>query len=188
MANLDLGLIGNCSISALVDQKARIVWCCLPRFDGDPVFHQLLGSSSGDSGDGAFAIELVGFESSEQTYLPNTAILKTVLHGESGSVEVTDFIPRFYRRNRPFRPQTLIRRVAVKEGRPRIRIRMRPRFKYGEFRPVLTSASNHVRYCGLDMTLPYDDRCPDRLHSPGNGVQPSRADQFRSRSRRDPDR
>ena len=29
--NLDLGLIGNCSISALVDKEARIVWCCLPR-------------------------------------------------------------------------------------------------------------------------------------------------------------
>ena len=38
-ASLDLGLIGNCSVSALVDAKARIVWCCLPRFDGDPVFH-----------------------------------------------------------------------------------------------------------------------------------------------------
>ena len=153
MANLDLGLIGNCSISALVDRKARIVWCCLPRFDGDPVFHQLLGSSSGDPGDGAFAIELVDFKSSEQAYIPNTAILRTVLHGESGSVEVTDFIPRFYRRNRPFRPQTLIRSVVVKQGRPRIRIRMRPRFKYGEFEPALTSASNHIRYCGPDMTL-----------------------------------
>ena len=151
--NLDLGLIGNCSISALVDKEARIVWCCLPRFDGDPVFHQLLGSASRDPGDGAFAIELVGLKGSEQTYLPNTAILKTILHGESGSIEVTDFIPRFYTRNRPFRPQTLIRRVRVTEGRPRIRIKMRPRFKYGEVAPSVTSGSNHIRYCGPDMTL-----------------------------------
>ncbi len=153
MANLDLGLIGNCSISALVDKQARIVWCCLPRFDGDPIFHQLLGSASRDPSDGAFTIELLGFKSSEQEYVPNTAILKTVLHGESGSIEVTDFIPRFYSRNRPFRPQTLIRRVAVKDGRPRIHIKMRPRFKYGEVRPSLTSASNHIRYVGPDMTL-----------------------------------
>ena len=151
--NLDLGLIGNCSISALVDKEARLVWCCLPRFDGDPVFHQLLGSASRDPGDGAFAIELEGFKSSEQTYLPNTAILKTILHGESGSIEVTDFIPRFYTRNRPFRPQTLIRRVRVTEGSPRIRIKMRPRFKYGEVAPSVTSGSNHIRYCGPDMTL-----------------------------------
>ncbi len=153
MGNLDLGLIGNCAISALVDKKARIVWNCLPRFDGDPVFHQLLGSSSRDPDDGVFAIELVGLKASEQAYVPNTAILKTVLHGESGSVEVTDFIPRFYTRNRPFRPQTLIRRIAVVDGRPRIRIKIRPRFRYGEFAPSLTSGSNHIRYCGPDMTL-----------------------------------
>jgi GH15 family glucan-1,4-alpha-glucosidase len=153
MGNLDLGLIGNCSISALVDKEARIVWCCLPRFDGDPVFHQLLGSVSGDPSDGAMSVELVGFKASEQVYLPNTAILKTVLHGESGSIEVTDFIPRFYTRNRPFRPQTLIRRIEVKDGRPRIRIIVRPRFRYGECCPSITSGSNHIRYCGPDTTL-----------------------------------
>ena len=151
--NLNLGLIGNCSISALVDEQARIVWCCLPRFDGDPIFHQLLGSASRDPSDGAFAIELLDFKASEQTYLPNTAILKTVLHGESGSIEVADFIPRFYTRNRPFRPQTLIRRVRVVEGRPQLRIKIRPRFKYGEVAPSVTSGSNHIRYCGPDMTL-----------------------------------
>ncbi|MGA7326683.1 MAG: glycoside hydrolase family 15 protein [Rhodomicrobium sp.] len=153
MGNLDLGLIGNCSIAALVDKNAKIVWCCLPRFDGDPVFHQLLGSPSGDSGDGAFSIELEGFKSSEQSYVPNTAILKTILHGESGSVEVTDFVPRFYTRNRPFRPQTLVRRVAVKHGRPRIRVKLRPRFNYGKNAPTRTFGSNHIRYAGPETTL-----------------------------------
>jgi GH15 family glucan-1,4-alpha-glucosidase len=153
MGNLDLGLIGNCSIGALVDKRARIVWCCLPRFDGDPVFHQLLGSASGNPDDGAFSIELEGYKASEQRYVPNTAILKTILHGESGSIEITDFIPRFYSRNRPFRPQTLIRVVCVKDGRPRIRIRLRPRFNYGEAAPSLTYGSNHIRYIGPEMTL-----------------------------------
>ncbi|MBL8308487.1 MAG: hypothetical protein JNM33_17470, partial [Rubrivivax sp.] len=27
-ASLDLALVGNCAISALVDRQARIVWCC----------------------------------------------------------------------------------------------------------------------------------------------------------------
>ena len=153
MGNLDLGLIGNCGIGALVDKRAKIVWCCLPRYDGDPVFHQLMGSSSGNPDDGAFAIELSDFKTSDQFYVRNTAILKTVLHGESGSVEVTDYIPRFYTRNRPFRPQTLIRRVSVKDGRPRIRIKLRPRFNYGQAGPSMTSGSNHIRYIGPDMTL-----------------------------------
>ncbi len=153
MGNLDLGLIGNCSIAALVDKNAKLVWCCLPRFDGDPIFHQLLGSPSGDPDDGAFSIELAGFKSSEQFYVPNTAILKTLLHGESGSIEVTDFIPRFYTRNRPFRPQTLIRRVAVKHGRPRIRVKLRPRFNYGKNAPTITFGSNHIRYVGPQTAL-----------------------------------
>lgn len=46
--SLDLAMIGNCSFAALVDRMARIVWCCLPRFDGDPVFHSLLGTRGGD--------------------------------------------------------------------------------------------------------------------------------------------
>jgi GH15 family glucan-1,4-alpha-glucosidase len=153
MGNLDLGLIGNCSIGALVDRKARIVWCCMPRFDGDPIFHQLLGSDSGDPDDGAFAIELVGYKASEQAYVPNTAILKTVLHGDGGSIEITDFIPRFYTRNRPFRPQTLIRKVAVRDGKPRIRIKLKPRFNYGAIEPKVTFGSNHIRYIGPETTL-----------------------------------
>ena len=40
---LDGGVIGNCSFGALIDPRGRICWACLPHFDGDPVFHSLLG-------------------------------------------------------------------------------------------------------------------------------------------------
>ncbi len=39
---MGFGLIGNLAISALVDDEARIVWSCFPRFDGDPIFCRLL--------------------------------------------------------------------------------------------------------------------------------------------------
>ena len=42
MADLNLAVIGNSIVAALVDRRARIVWYCLPRFDGDPVFSSLL--------------------------------------------------------------------------------------------------------------------------------------------------
>lgn len=151
--NLDLGLIGNCAIGALIDSKGKLVWCCLPRFDSDAVFHALLGSPTGDPHDGAFSIELVDFKEAEQTYVPNTAILKTILHGESGSIEITDLVPRFHWRDRAFRPQTIIRRVRPLNGSPRIRIRLRPRFRYGSVAPTLTWGSNHIRYVGPDLTL-----------------------------------
>jgi GH15 family glucan-1,4-alpha-glucosidase len=153
VSNLDLGIIGNCAIAALVDKTARINWCCLPRFDGDPVFHSLLGAPREAPDGGVFAIELEDFVSSEQSYVHNTAILKTVLHGRSGSVQVIDFVPRFYWRDRAFRPQMLIRRIIPVSGSPRVRIRVKPRFDYGRLEPAVTSGSNHVRYVGPKFTL-----------------------------------
>ena len=36
--DLDLGVIGNSEVAALIDTEGTIVWACLPRLDGDPVF------------------------------------------------------------------------------------------------------------------------------------------------------
>ena len=41
-SSLELGPIGNCQVSALIDERGRMVWACVPRFDGDPVFCALL--------------------------------------------------------------------------------------------------------------------------------------------------
>lgn len=153
MSNLDLGIIGNCGIAALVDKKANVVWCCLPRFDKDPVFHSLLGSPKQAPGEGMFSIEMEDFVSSEQVYLPNTALLKTTLHGRSGSVQIIDFIPRFYWRDRAFRPQMLIRRIMPISGSPRVRIRVKPRFEYGNIAPNVTFGSNHIRYAGPKFAI-----------------------------------
>jgi GH15 family glucan-1,4-alpha-glucosidase len=153
VSTLDLGIIGNCCIAALVDRQANIVWSCMPRLDKDPVFHSLLGTPKDAPGEGVFAIELEDFVSSEQSYIPNTAILKTVLHGSSGSIEITDFVPRFEWRDRNFRPQMIVRRIAPAGGTPRVRIRVKPRFDYGKVAPVLTYGSNHIRYVGPSMIL-----------------------------------
>ena len=44
LRDLDLGVIGNCEVAALIDSDATVVWGCLPRVDGDPVFCALLDS------------------------------------------------------------------------------------------------------------------------------------------------
>jgi hypothetical protein len=41
-SSVDLAVIGNSRIDALIDARASIVWKCVPRFDGDPVFCALL--------------------------------------------------------------------------------------------------------------------------------------------------
>ena len=153
MTDLALGIIGNCSTNALVDERARIVWWCLPRPDGDPVFHSLLGTE-GNEGDGTFAIEIEDFHHSEQEYINNTAVLRTRLYSTDGSaVEIDDFAPRFLSRGRVFRPAQIVRRIKPVSGRPRIRIVLRPRFSWGSQRPHITSGSNHVRYLSDQILL-----------------------------------
>ena len=57
MSSLELGVIGNQTVAALIDDTACINWLCLPRLDGEPVFNSLVG------GCGDFTIELEGYKS-----------------------------------------------------------------------------------------------------------------------------
>ncbi len=141
---MNYGLIGNCAISALVDDEARIVWSCFPRFDGDPIFCRLLDD---DNERGFFGIELEDRVGIEQAYVENTAMLETVMRDSKGNgIKITDFAPRFELYGRMFHPTTLIRLVEPMGEGPRIRIRCRPLYTYGEQLPVITRGSNHIRY------------------------------------------
>ncbi len=96
MRNLDLALIGNGRIGALLDATGTIVWCCFPRFDGDPKFYALLNDGTDRTTEGLWAVDLINFVRSEQSYETNTAVLTTRLHDNSGGiVELTDCVPRF---------------------------------------------------------------------------------------------
>jgi GH15 family glucan-1,4-alpha-glucosidase len=145
---LDLALIGNCSISALVDRRGTVVWSCMPRFDGDPVFHALLAPRApGAEAQAAFEVELEGVVRTEQVYEPGTAVLRTRLHDARGEgVEIVDFCPRFMNRDRMFRPAQIVRRVRPLVGHPRIRIRVRPRGEWGAAAAEVTRGSNHLRF------------------------------------------
>ncbi|MFJ2986470.1 glycoside hydrolase family 15 protein [Collimonas sp. NPDC087041] len=157
-STLDLGVVGNCSFSALIDKLGRIVWCCLPRFDGDPVFNALLDPSENGS---LWSFELENFSHSEQWYEPNTAVLHTRLYDTLGQgVEITDFAPRFLSRARYFHPLTLVRRVQPLAGAPRLRILLRPKFDWGRVPPIITRGSNHVRYIGPQQTLRLNTDAP----------------------------
>jgi GH15 family glucan-1,4-alpha-glucosidase len=157
-STLQVGMIGNCAYSALIDQQARIVWCCLPRFDGDPVFNAILDPSENGS---LWSFELEDYERSEQHYEPNTAVLRTRLYDRKGQgIEVTDFAPRFWNRGRMFRPLTLIRRVKVLSGSPRMRVLLRPRFDWGRAKPAVTQGSTHIRFVSGNNTLRINTDAP----------------------------
>ena len=160
MSQLDLGILGNGSFSALVDDHGRIVWCCLPRFDGDPVFSSLL-AGEGEPEHGFFDVVLEGCVSSEQRYLRNTAILVTTLRdGQGGAIEITDHAPRFRDRQRIYRPLMTVRQVRPVAGDPRVQVRLRPATNYGARRAPTTHGSNHIRYVLDDTTIRLTTNAP----------------------------
>ncbi|NLZ41331.1 MAG: glycoside hydrolase family 15 protein, partial [Comamonadaceae bacterium] len=160
-ASLELAVIGNCTVGALVDALGRIVWCCMPRPDSAPVFDALLQSADGLPEDGAWSVELEGLARHEQAYDAGTAVLRTRLWDANGQgVEIVDFAPRFVTRERAFRPAQLVRRIRPLGGRPRVRIVVRPRADWGAGEPVITRGSHHLRYVMPGLTLRLNSSAP----------------------------
>jgi GH15 family glucan-1,4-alpha-glucosidase len=141
MSTLELGIIGNGTVAALVDPSATVQWMCLPRLDGEPVFNTLLG------GEGRFAIALADQVSAEQTYERNTAVLETILTAADGSaIKITDFAPRFVDRGRVFRPTSIVRRITPLKGMPRITVYLRAQTGQGERAIIRRRGVSHIRF------------------------------------------
>jgi GH15 family glucan-1,4-alpha-glucosidase len=152
MLGLNLAVVGNCAIASLVGREGRHVWYCFPRLDGDPIFCSLLGGK--ESEHGFMDVQVHDAQSTTQTYVPNTPVLETVITDKTGAkLKMIDFAPRFERYGRTFRPPMLVRRLIPLQGRPRLRVRMRPRFNYGTVVGAVNVGSNHLRYVGPNSTL-----------------------------------
>jgi len=152
-SSLDLGVIGNCQISALIDKEGRYVWMCLPRPDGDPVFCSLLRNDPPEAERGCFAVRVRDQAGAEQRYERNTAVLETVLTGADGSrVRILDFCPRFRQYGRNFRPVMAVRIVEPVAGLPLVRVHLRPTEDYGAREATPQVGSHHLRYQAAGMT------------------------------------
>ena len=150
--SLDIAVIGNSNIAALVDRSGSIVWACWPRIDGDPVFCSLLAGNAPDSG--FFSIAFDEEAVTTQAYLRNTAIVRTVVTTAAGaSFAITDFAPRFRLHGRTYRPSMIVRRVEPLAGLCRIRIRVRPRMAYGMEKAQAILGSNHIRFVADDAAI-----------------------------------
>ena len=148
---LDLAVIGNGRTAALLEPSSRIVWWCLPRYDGDPVFCRLL---AGKEEKGFTDVVLDGLVETRSNYMRNTAIVVTeLIDGNGACVRITDFAPRFREYGRTFRPPQLIRIIEPVAGTPRISIRVRAAHRYGEPVTTRTSGSNHIRYWRDDVAV-----------------------------------
>ena len=155
--SLELWPIGNCQVSGLVDTRGALVWGCVPRVDGDPVFCALMNGDRQD--EGTWWFELEGQVAATQYYERNTPILVTRLEAEDGSaVEIRDFCPRFERSGRMYRPVAYVRIVRPVAGTPRMKVVLRPTRGYGAGLAETTNGTNHIRYLvgGQAMRLSTD--------------------------------
>jgi GH15 family glucan-1,4-alpha-glucosidase len=145
----DMGLIGNCQFSALVDTTGSVAWCCMPRFDSEPVFAGLLDAGRG----GRFGIGPVDGSPGKQRYLDNTNVLETRFDTPEGSFRVLDFAPRFELHDRHFHPTQLVRIVEPLDGSPRLRVQCEPILGWSRAAPTHVPGSNHVRFDGYAAQL-----------------------------------
>jgi GH15 family glucan-1,4-alpha-glucosidase len=121
----DYALIGDCETAALVGRDGSIDWLCLPRFDSDSCFANLLGSED----NGFWRLAPNKHLEVERGYQPGTLILETTFTADGGRVRVTDFMPPKSDHSR------IVRIVEGLEGRVEMQCELAVRFEYGNTVP-----------------------------------------------------
>ncbi len=145
----DLGLIGNCQFSALIERTGEVVWCCFPRFDAEPVFSTLVDHAAG----GRFVVGPADGTPGIQRYCENTNVLETTFDTKSGVFRLLDFAPRFFQHDRVFRPTELFRIIEPLEGTPLVRVECEPRLGWSKALPAVLQGSNHLHFEGFASPL-----------------------------------
>ncbi len=150
MARLEeIGLIGNGQFAAHVAATGEVVWCCLPRFDSEPVLAGLLDEARG----GCFKVGPAAGGVGRQRYFPNTNVLVTEFEDPQGAFRVIDFAPRFEQHQRAFHPTQLFRIIEPIRGAPRVQVECEPVLGWSGRRAERVSGSNHVRFEGYAAQL-----------------------------------
>ena len=145
-----------------------MIWACVPRVDGDPVFSALLDDKNWNSPDarGFWAIELENCTKVEQRYIRNTPILVTRQTDDQGNaIELYDFCPRYQHLGRMYRPVAFARVVRPVAGSPRIRIRLRPTTNWHSETVPISYGSNHIRLVLSYMAMRMSTNAPIGLIS-----------------------
>lgn len=158
MRDLNLWPIGNCQVSALIDDCGRMIWGCLPRVDGDPVFSALLSDDDFESKSarGFWSIDMKNCVQIEQYYIRNTPVLVTRKTDDKGNVvEISDFCPRIFDKGRMYRPVAYSRIVRAVHGSPQIIVRLRPAAHWAQNNVDTSFGSSHISYAlsGMNMRL-----------------------------------
>ena len=124
----DYALLGDTRSAALVSRGGSVDWLCVPRFDSDPVFGQLIDADHG----GRFEVAVEG-EVEARHYRNESAVLETRWRGAGGTATVIDAMPVNVTGLRP--QLALVRRVTCTSGAVDLRILFDPRLLLPGRRP-----------------------------------------------------
>lgn len=143
----DFALVGDCHGAALVSRQGSVDWCCLGRFDAEPVFCRLLDADQG----GYFSIAPQERYDVSRRYRDGTNILETVFTTASGAVTITDFMPvgrqpkssvhDYVHLNAPCQ---LIRIVECTSGMVTLQVRYRPSVSFARHPAALELVEHGV--------------------------------------------
>lgn len=150
------GIIGNCAFIAHISTDTNVRWMCWPRFDSPFVFGGLLDVEKG----GEFSIKPQGEFTTHQFYLENTNVLCTEVTCATGKYRVTDVAPRYRRHERYYKPLTLIRKIEVLEGSPRICVKCEPVCDYGRKAWAQDPESDSISFTGCGETITLTSNIP----------------------------
>jgi alpha,alpha-trehalase len=143
----DYAVIGDCHGAALVSRSGSVDWCCLERFDADPVLCRLLDAGRG----GYLSIRPTRRCRSTRAYVPGTNILRTTFADDAGSTTVTDFMPvgrqpgsgthNYVRLNAP---AWLVRIIECERGTMSLQVRYRPSIDFAQQQVRLRGAAGRM--------------------------------------------
>jgi GH15 family glucan-1,4-alpha-glucosidase len=121
------GIIGNLSTCALIGDDGSIDWCCFPHIESPSVFAAILDHSRG----GRFSITPDDRFTSRQQYITDTNVLATTFRTETGTAELTDFMPLRSERDASGQAHPMIyRRLECSSGSVDFDIHYSPRPNY----------------------------------------------------------
>lgn len=140
-------ILGDCHGSALISRDGSVDWCCLGRFDAEPVFCRLLDAAKG----GYLSIRPESDYEVTRAYLGRTNILHTVFTSRRGKAAVTDFMPVGRKPGAGVHdyvtlnaPVCLVRIVEGLEGSMRVRIVYRPTPDFARRRVHLVASQGSI--------------------------------------------
>ena len=155
----EYALLSDTRSAALISRTGSVDWLCVPRFDADPVFGQLIDVEHG----GRFEFSIDG-QVEARAYRPESAVLETRWRGPTGGAILTDSMPVDVTGLRP--QLALIRRAQCTSGEVEVHALFDPRLGLPGRRPRWSRRWNTL-FCewgSLALTL----QCfPSQTAEPG---------------------